>query len=365
MLAFNLPVNPVSFGQVSTALLREAYKRNMEPSLFLVGDSMDLSSQEEDSEFQEWLDESVVRAMDKHSRDSPIFKLWHINGSMESYSKNQVLLSFYELDSPTPVELNTARNNFKTLFTSKHSCDVFKSSGVDTGYIPLAFDSHNFKPTGKVYFEDDRISFNLVGKLEKRKNHAKIIKTWLKRFGNDNKYFLNAAVYNSFLSAEDNNSAIANVVENKKYPNVQFLGYMSKNSIYNDFLNSGDIILGMSGGEGWGLPEFQSICLGKHGVIMDAHGYKGWANSKNSVLVGSSSKQSAVDGIFFREGYPFNQGQIFDFDEDEFITACEEAIERVKANRVNEEGLRAADEFTYAKMLDRITEELEKCQNQQ
>ena len=93
MLALNLPVNGVSFGQVSTALLREAFRKNMEPSLFLVGDSMDLSSQEEDSEFQEWLDESIIRALDSHDRENPIFKLWHINGSIESFSKNQVLLS--------------------------------------------------------------------------------------------------------------------------------------------------------------------------------------------------------------------------------------------------------------------------------
>ena len=365
MLALNLPVNGVSFGQVSTALLREAFRKNMEPSLFLVGDSMDLSSQEEDSEFQEWLDESIIRALDSHDRENPIFKLWHINGSIESFSKNQVLLSFYELDSPTPVETNIVKNNSKVLFSSKYSCDIFRAAGVETGYMPLAFDSDNFKTTNKTYFQDDRITFTLAGKLEKRKNHDKVIKTWLKRFANDNKYFLNCAIYNSFLSPEDNNSLIANIVENKKYPNVQFLGHMSKNSIYNDFLNVGDIVLGLSGGEGWGLPEFQSVCLGSHGVIMDAHGYKGWANSKNSTLVSPAGKIDAADGIFFKKGFPFNQGEIFDFNEDEFIAACEDAIKKVESNRINEEGLKTAKEFTISKMLDQIILELEQCRSQQ
>jgi hypothetical protein len=60
---------------------------------------------------------------------------------------------------------------------------------------------------------------------------------------------------------------------------------MQSNETYNDYLNSGDIIIAMSGGEGWGLPEFHSLALGKHGVILNAHVYKDWANEENSCLV--------------------------------------------------------------------------------
>ena len=49
---------------------------------------------------------------------------------------------------------------------------------------------------------------------------------------------------------------------------------MPTNTAYNDYLNSGDIIIGMSGGEGWGLPEFHSVALGKYGIILNAHAYK-------------------------------------------------------------------------------------------
>ena len=63
---------------------------------------------------------------------------------------------------------------------------------------------------------------------------------------------------------------------------------MDKNIVYNDFLNSGDIILGMSGGEGWGLPEFHSVGMGKHAVVLNAHSYKDWADEINSVLIKES-----------------------------------------------------------------------------
>ena len=214
----------------------------------------------------------------------------------------------------------------------------------------------NFKNTNKKYFDDGRIVFNLVGKVEKRKRHEKTIRAWIKRFGGDKRYFLQCAVYNPFFKDQDNNAIINNICEGKKVFNVGFLGFMGKNAIYNDFLNSGDIILGMSGGEGWGLPEFHSVGLGKHAVVMDAHSYKGWANKDNSCLVNPSGKIEAYDGVFFNKGQPYNQGNIFDYNEDEFIAACEEAIKKVESNRVNEEGLKIQKEFTVDKTLDKILE---------
>ena len=124
--------------------------------------------------------------------------------------------------------------------------------------------------------------------------------------------------------------------------------------MYNDFLNSGNIIIGMSGGEGWGLPEFHSLALGKHGVILNAHAYKDWATKDNSVLVESNGLIDSEDGIFFTKGAPFNQGNIFDFNEEAFIDGCEKAIERVENNKVNENGLKLQKEFTYKKTLESI-----------
>ena len=62
--------------------------------------------------------------------------------------------------------------------------------------------------------------------------------------------------------------------------------------------------------------------------------------------------------MFFHEGQPFNQGNIYDFDEDAFINACEQAIERVESDRVNKEGLLLQEEFTYEKTADAIIEQI-------
>jgi len=368
-IGFHLPLNQVSFGQLSTLILRVLYERQKEGkldidiSLFPIG-GVDLSAQKEDKEFVAWVNGKIINGMESWDKKTPIFKLWHLNGSLESYSNKQTLLSFYELDRPTKVELNIARNN-NLCFTSQYSCDVFKTFGIDCKYIPPVFDSYNFSRLEKKFHIDDRIVFNLCGKLEKRKHHKDVIQAWIKKYGGNSKYVLQCAIYNPFLIQQSpqgiqdlNNHFVGQIVGNNKPFNVTFYPQMKENVVYNEFLNSANIIIGMSGGEGIGLPELQSVAIGKHAIIMNAHGYKGWATNENSVLVNPSGKEDAADGMFFHPNQPFNQGNIFTFDENEFLTACDLAIKRVESNPVNTEGLKLQEQFNKDKFVDNILNSL-------
>jgi len=352
----NLPVNSVSFGQVSTLLLRELYKKNLTDfNLYPIGDRLDLSTQELDEGFFKFVQERTNGFLQRVKRKDSCFKLWHLNGSFESVSDKRYLLSFYELDNPTAEEVNIVKNQDKVFFSSNYTVDTFKMFGCsNVEYLPLAFDKYNFKQLNKKYFSDDRIVFNLVGKLEKRKNHKKVIQAWVKKFGNNPKYQLQCAIYNPFLKEEDNKTLIMSILEGVNYFNVSFMNHMPKNGMYNDYLNSADIIIGMSGGEGWGLPEFHSIAMGKYGIILNAHSYKDWADENNSTLVQPSSKIEAYDNMFFHKGQPFNQGNIFTFNDEEFISACEKTIEKVKLNKINNEGLKLQDKFNSEKFAQNV-----------
>ena len=130
---------------------------------------------------------------------------------------------------------------------------------------------------------------------------------------------------------------------------------MNENSLYNEFLNSADIILGMSGAEGFGLPEFQSIALGKHAVLLKAHAYKDWATDDMVTWVEPVGKIPAYDGMFFQKGQPFNQGNIFDFNEDEFIAACETVVKKVENSRKNPAGLTLQSIYSKERCVTGIT----------
>ena len=358
-LTLNLPINQVSFGQVSIGIMRELFNRNTKALWYPCHNQFDLSSEKDSEAFERWLKYCVTNFHVKHNRDNKSFKLWHLNGGMESITKDQVLLSFYELDEPTPAEVNVVKNNYKVLFSNQEAVDIFKNKGCDNvGYIPLGFDSENFKKVNREV-EEDKVIFSVVGKFEKRKHHEKVIKAWLKKYGDDKRYALHCAVWNPFMSQEQNESIVQNLLEGKRYFNIVFNGFMQSNEQYNHFLNSSDVVLGMSGGEGWGLPEFQSVCVGKHAVILNCCGYKSWATEENSVLVEPKGKIKAYDGMFFNEKADWNQGSIHDFSEDDFIDGCEKVIKKVEASRENAQGLKLAEEFSYSKMVDQIIKETE------
>jgi len=358
MLNFNLevPINNLSFGNCSINFLKELFKKKINPTISPIGDKADFSAFDGtiSSEFLDWIKSNTSLLQKRHNRENPTFKLWHINGSLASLSRDQFLFSFYELDNPTSTEINIVNNQKKLIVSSKYAKNIFEQYGCSNiEYCPLGFDSESFFKK-EIKNKGDKIIFGLAGKLEKRKQHHKVLSAWVKKYGNNPKYMLNCAIRNPFLTQEQESSAINNIFGGVNYFNVNFLDFMPSNAIYNDYLNSNDIIIGMSAGEGWGLPEFQSLCLGKHAVILNAHVYKDWANSDNSVLVNPSGKIPCYDGVFFREGMEFNQGSYFDWNEDEFIAACEESEKRFEKNKNNEAGEKLSKIFTWEKTTDNI-----------
>ena len=356
--AIECPINTVSLGQVSMCILKEFYKKELRPNIFPIS-NVDLSSCTEDKDFDKWLNECINSAESRHNRDMPCLKLWHLTGSLSSYSKEQTLFTFYELDSPTETEIHIAKNN-KNIITSSSFCkELFDDFHPSSHFVPLGFDNYHFSRVEKEYFKDDRITFNLAGKFEKRKNHKKVIEAWIKKFGNNSKYSLQCAVHNPFIKEERLRQLYVDAMCGRKFGNVMFLSFMRENKLYNDYLNSGDIVIGMSGGEGWGLPEFQSLCLGKHAVILDCSAHKDWANKENSVMIKPSGKTEVYDNIFFKKGAKFNQGSIFTFNEDEFIAGCEEAIKRVEKDKLNKEGVKLKEKFTYENTANKILKILE------
>ena len=358
--ALHLPINSVSFGQVSINILKEVHKRGLNPFIFSIGPD-DFSAFKLSDDFKLWFNTCKDKGLKSYNRDVPVFKLWHLDDSIQSYGKKQILFTFHECDQATEVETNIVKNNTKVLFSSKYSRDIFQTFGCNNvGNLPLGFDFDSFHViTNRQYVDTGVIQFGLAGKLEKRKQHAKIINLWVKKYGNNPKYKLNCALFNPFLPLDVQNNLVMNAMEGKNYWNVNFLPFMQGNDAYNDFLNSNSIILGLSSAEGFGLPEFQSVALGKHALILNATGYREWATPENSVLVNPMGKISLADGVFFREGHYLNQGSGFDWSENSFYKGMEEVITRFEANPINEAGLKLQKDFTYEKTVDKILFELD------
>ena len=354
-LVVEAPINSLSFGNVSVNFLREMYKKQMDIALFPIGEQADLEAFNKlDKDFLNWLQSSTDDRFKKVDKDTPTLKLWHINGSERRITPRQYLYTFYELDSPTEVEKRLVKLQNKTIFSSSYARKSFKLFDCDNvESVPLGFDS-DFDKTDKEYLKD-KIHFGLIGKFEKRKHTSEIIKAWIKKYGNNYKYQLSCLVVNPFMKGDQMQQVIQQTIGDQRVGNVNFLPYLKTNSEVNDLLNAIQIDLsGCSGAEGWNLPSFNSTALGKWSVVLNCSSHKDWANEKNSILIEPNGKELAADGLFFSQGGPFNQGNIYTFDNDEFVAAMEAAENKVGTE--NTEGLKLQQEFTYEKSLNKILE---------
>ena len=357
-LIVEAPVNRLSFGNVTYNILRQLWRKGVDVIWYPLGGNADFSAFDKiDKDFAQWLQASASSANKKVKPEIPTLKLWHLNGAASRIGSKQILYSFYELDEPTPEEINLANLQDKILLSSTYAVEKFKENGVNAEFLPVGFDE-DFHKTDKQYLNPDIVHFGLMGKFEKRKHTEKIIKLWLSKYGNDNKYQLTVCVTNPFLKDEENTAALSSCLEGKRYTNINFIPHLQKNSEVNDLINSFDIDLtGLSGAEGWNLPAFNATCLGKWSIVLNATSHKDWANSSNCILVEPNGKEEAYDGKFFEKGSPFNQGNIFTWDSDVVSQAMDEAVS--KKGQVNTNGEALKEEFSYSRAVDRLLKGIE------
>ena len=350
-LILEAPFNSLSFGNVALNIVRELQRRDVELGIFPIGEP-DLGAYDLSDDLKKYLEEGINKRWDIIDASIPSLKIWHLNGSDNRKTKDQYLFTFYECNEPTDLEVTLCGLQDKTFFSCLSVEDHFKEKGLsNTQVIPLGFDE-DFKATDKTYLKDV-IHFGLMGKFEKRKHTQKIIQTWLKKYGNNPKYQLSCCVTNRHFQPDQMQGIWAETLKGENYSNLNVIPPLAKNSEVNEFLNAIDIDLtGLSGGEGWNLPAFNATCLGKWSIVLNCTSHKDWATKENSIMIDPSGEMPVEDGVFFSKNSPFNQGTFYTWTEEEAIKAMEKAESKV--GKVNTEGQKLRDKFTYSKTVDSI-----------
>ena len=350
---FSGPINSLSFGNVTINMLRELHKLDQKTCFFPVGNNLDFDAYDKLSEdCKSWITDSYHNRLKNLNKDNSSLKMWHLMGSESTVGSRSFLYTFYECDQPTETEVNLSSMHEKTIFSSSHSEECFKSKGLtNTEYIPIGFDEDFFE-TGKEYL-GEKINFGLVGKFEKRKHTAKILKLWAEKYGDNPDYQLTCCITNPFFKEDQMKLVIASALGGKTYKNINFLPHLKTNSEMNELYNSIDINLsGLSGAEGWNLPAFNSTCLGKWSIVLNATSHKDWATEENSIIVNPSSQEEIYDNIFFKKDDNFNQGNFNIFSDEDFYSATEKAISVCKSK--NTEGVKLKETFNYSNTINQI-----------
>jgi hypothetical protein len=355
--SIELPLNQTGLGSVGMGIAVELFKRGLTPNIFIIGNP-DFGYANLPEGFPQWFQYCSGKALTNYKKSEPAIKVWHINGSQSRLSDTNTLYTVHEIDSITDTEKNIMAQYSRILVPSNFSKQTFEAKGLQAGVTPNFFDASLFSHVDapRKGLEDVTI-FSVLGKLEKRKWTTKTIGAWVKRFGGDKKYRLHCHVFNPFIMGgidpKNHIAAHKQIIEReigRELPwNVNLFGFLTKEE-FNQALNVIDIDLGLSGGEGFGLPLLQTRCLGKRGVVLRAHAHTDYCSDTNSIFVEPSGKEDATDGMFFQKGQPYNQGNIFTWDEDAGIAGMEQALNMDVPDP--EVGKALADKFSVKNTVD-------------
>ena len=346
-------INSLSFGNVSYNILREFFRKNITVAFFPYGENLNFEAFDKiDKDLQQWIVSSSQNRFHLIDKDYPTLSQWHLNGSETRVSRRQFLYTAHETDSVTNIEKSIALMQDRCIFNSNHSVENFKDSGCSNiDFVPLGFDE-DFSIEGSSGFTD-KIHFGLMGKFEKRKNTAQILRNWAAQYGNNYDYQLSCCINNNVIKPDQLNQLIHQALDGKQYGNINFLPHLKTNSEVNTFLNSIDIDLsGLSGAEGWNLPAFNATALGKWSIVLNCTAHKDWANKSNSILIEPDSQEEIYDQMFFIKGQAFNQGNMNLITDETMIKALKSAEK--KAKKENKEGLKLQSKFTYEKTVNQL-----------
>ena len=68
IFTYNGAFNSLSFGQISTAIVKEAFRQKIDCNIFPIGNQIDLSVFKPEQEFGMWLQNSVINSQKRHNR---------------------------------------------------------------------------------------------------------------------------------------------------------------------------------------------------------------------------------------------------------------------------------------------------------
>ena len=356
---FNLeaPYNSVSMGQIAYGVTKELFNRGIKPNIFPVMGNADLGAYDKNAQFfNPIFQECVNKAINEYTNEIPSLKVWHINHGWHKLSKKNYLLTFHELDTVTQVEKNILKSYDGIFVTNTYTKRVFEENDIqNVVYTPMGIDEQQVYPLNKEFFNDGSCVWSIIGKAENlRKNTKNAILGWCNKFGNNGFHRLHLFVNNPFFKPEQMNEYFKDVFNENPPPfNVKIFNHQPLNSQMNDAFNCTDIIIDISRSEALSLPSLNCVALGKHALIHHCTAFLDWANKENAALIESTGLIPAVDNVFFGPG-PFNQGNFFDYDINEYGKKLDEVYAKWKANKINEEGKKLVSSYSYKNGVDII-----------
>lgn len=347
-------INDLSYGNVTSNIVHELIKKNINVSLFPIGQVGTFHPKHGQN-----LQLSVNNA-EIPDFNADCVRIWHqFDLSMFVGSGKKIGFPIFELNDFTAKE-KAHLSWLDKIFVCSHWAkkvivDVLDYNEDNTHVVPLGVDLEIFKPSHlKLHSETTR--FLMAGKWEIRKSHLEVIQAFNIAFKEDDDVELLCLTHNPFHNKEQNDFFLNQVYNSRLSSKIRVLDKQESQEGVANIINCADCVVSPSKGEGMNLINLESLACGKQLITTNYSGHTEYCNESNSLLIEFDELEEAKDGLWFN-----GQGEWGHFgnSQGEQLIAYLKLIHEMKKSgqdMTNHEGLKTVEKFTWSNTVDRLLE---------
>ena len=292
----NCTIGNTGYGITSLNILKGLYQKNIDLSLFMIGNSAELNYPEEKAVIEELHNKKQL-----FDYNAPFLKIWHPNDLAYKIGKGHYYaLTFFELDTLSMGERHHLNYVDYIFVASKWGKEVLLNNGIKKPiYVaPLGVDLSIFAEKNDIKIKDNYV-FSHIGKWEKRKGQDFLIKCFENAFDINDNVELRLLPHNPFLN-DQQLSEWLNLVNNSKLKDkIKIYKRLPTQYHLSEFIEQSDCCIFLSRAEGWNNEIPECMALNKPIIATNYSAHTEYCDSNNSFLVDIDELELAYDQKWF------------------------------------------------------------------
>lgn len=352
-LSLFCPINTLSYGYVSTYILHELLKKNINVSLHTIG------MIEQEPRFHSDIECGLAKQK-RFDYFAPCLKIFHQN-CLEQWvgSGERNAFPIFELNKFNDVEKHHLNNlNVDQIIVCSEWARQIVDDQIelenDVKVVPLGVDTSVFFPLTSR--RKTTVFFN-CGKWEKRKGHDVIPEIFNKAFSPSDDVELWMMCGHGFMEDGENEIWENHYKSTPLGDKIKFIKPVKSQSEAAYIMQQTDCGIFPSRAEGWGLPILEMMACGKWVITTNYSGQTEFSNNQNALLIDIDSLELATDNKWFKNNTIGEWANIGGSQIDQAVEYMRK-IHSIKrdSNLINSNGIATARQFTWEHTVNKLLE---------
>jgi glycosyltransferase involved in cell wall biosynthesis len=296
-LNISIPINSTGYGITSFNIAKKLHSKDVSLSLFPMGGSVTVTTDEEQSLVRLWLKNSEA-----FDYNAPCLKIWHqYDLAAKIGNKEYAVFPFFEVDKISPKEQHHLNYADMIFVASEWGKQVLLDNGITKPIIiaPLGVDMDIFTDTKSIKLSKSKYIFFHIGKWEHRKSQDFLFKAFDNAFTENDGVELWLLPFNPFLNEEETQYWFDLANSCKLANKIHIFDRLPSQYHLADFINRADCGVFLSRAEGWNNEIIESMAMNKPVIVTNYSAHTQYCNENNSYLVNIEETEPAIDNKWF------------------------------------------------------------------